>query len=85
MVRIPVFFYLSPDYIKMYAEKADNLQRNKNEIFTNDLLYDTISGMIAAENNQYERKYDLFNASYDLPMQMALTKHGQERIDKDNH
>ena len=85
MVRIPVFFYLSPDYRQMYAEKADNLQRHKNEIFTNDLLYDTISGMMAAENGQYEERYDLFSNSYTLPLDMALTKHGQERIDGDDH
>ena len=84
MVRIPVFFYLSPDYMQMYAEKADNLQKNKNEIFTNDLLYDTISGMMAAENSQYEERYDLFSNSYKLPLDMALTKHGQERIDGDD-
>lgn len=84
MVRIPVFFYLSPDYMQMYAEKVDNLQKNKNEIFTNDLLYDTISGMIAAENGQYEERYDLFSNSYTLSLDMALTKHGQERIDGDD-
>lgn len=84
MVRIPVFFSLSPDYMQMYAEKADNLQKNKNEIFTNDLLYDTISGMMAAENSQYEERYDLFSNSYKLPLDMALTKHGQERIDGDD-
>ena len=84
MVRIPVFFYLSPDYMQMYVEKAENLQKNKNEIFTNDLLYDTISGMMAAENSQYEERYDLFSNSYKLPLDMALTKHGQERIDGDD-
>lgn len=85
MVRIPIFFYLSPDYMQAYEKKVENLKRNKKKVFTNDLLYDTISGMIAAENNQYESKYDLFSTSYELTAGTALTKHGQERIDRDIH
>lgn len=85
MVRIPIFFYLSPDYMQAYEKKVENLKRNQKKVFTNDLLYDTISGMISAENNQYESKYDLFSTSYELTAGTALTKHGQERIDRDIH
>lgn len=44
----------------------------------------TDSGMMATENGQYEERYDLFSSSYTLPLDMALTKHGQEHFNQDN-
>lgn len=53
-------------------------------ILSFDPLYDTISGMMAAENGQYEGQYDLFSNVYTLSVDMALTKHGQKQIVEDS-
>lgn len=80
MVRVPLFIYLSPEYQKKYPETAENLKRNLDCVFTNDLMYDTISGLIKAENSCYEKNFDLSSAQYTLTKETALTKGGKIRI-----
>ena len=83
MIRIPFFVYVSPAYQQMYPETVKNLSSHRNAIFTNDLMYDTISGLLQAPNTAYESKWDLSNGHYDLPLDMAVSKHGEVRIAED--
>lgn len=83
MVRTPAFVYLAPDYKKSHTAVADNLRYNENMVFTNDLIYDMVCGILAAPNNGYDRKYDITSADYGLRKDMAVTKYGKIRIAKD--
>lgn len=83
MVRIPVFFYLSDEYEKKYPSVEINLKKHEGSIFTNDLLFDSVSGIIQAESNQYEKEFDLTQSGYSLTDNEAVTKHGQIKIIKD--
>ena len=83
MVRIPFFVYLSPAYEGMYPEVAQNLSRHKDDVFTNDLMFDTISGLIQAPNTDYEASYDISSSVYDLPVDKAVTKHGEWKVADD--
>lgn len=83
MVRTPAFVYLAPDYKKSHTAVADNLHHNVNMVFTNDLIYDMVSGILAAPNNGYDRKYDVTSADYGLRKDMAVTKYGKVRIAED--
>lgn len=83
MVRTPAFVYLAPDYKKSHTAVADNLRHNVNMVFTNDLIYDMVSGILAAPNNGYDRKYDVTSADYGLRKDMAVTKYGKVRIAED--
>lgn len=85
MVRIPVFFYLSEAYEKKYPSIVENLKSHQGTVFTNDLLFDSISGIIRAESDQYEKKFDLTQKDYDLTKDEALTKHGQIKISEDTN
>lgn len=77
MVRIPFFIYLSPDYLSAYENTAKNLRKNEHKVFTNDLMYDTISGILQLPNTFYEPRFDLSHDSYDLKPEEARTKHGE--------
>lgn len=83
MVRTPAFVYLAPDYKKSHTAVADNLRYNENMVFTNDLIYDMVCGILAAPNNEYDRKYDITSADYGLRKDMAVTKYGKIRIAED--
>lgn len=83
MVRIPIFIYLSPGFSQLYPNKNRYLKEHEQSIFTNDLLFDSICGLLAAANSQYDDKFDLFDENYQLSADVALTKHGQYLISDD--
>lgn len=83
MVRIPFFIYLSPDYLSVYENTAKNLRNNEHKVFTNDLMYDTISGILQLPNTFYEPRFDLSHDGYDLKPEEARTKHGEWDIVSD--
>lgn len=83
MVRIPMFIYLSPAYQNKYPQIAENIRNHEDRIFTNDLMYDTISGILQIPNSEYDSRWDLTSTEYDLPVEMAKTKHGEISISDD--
>lgn len=51
MVHTPVFFYFSPEYRKDYPQLVSNVEKHKDDFFTNDLMFDSLSGILLARNN----------------------------------
>ena len=74
--------YLSPDYRKIHPDILPALQSNKDKIFTNDLLFETASGIWQAKTNFYQDIYDLSSPFYVLD-QEAVTMHGKLLITDD--
>ena len=58
-VRIPVMIYTSPEYRKNNPELCTALYQHKENFFTNDMMYNTICGMLKAKSNFYDDKEDL--------------------------
>ena len=83
MLRIPFWVYLSPSYQEKYPETVRQLQNHKSSIFTNDLLYDAVSGILQTPNSEYNELYDITNAQYGISKENALTMHGQWKITDD--
>lgn len=83
MVRIPLWIYLSPEYRAAYPDAADMLKQHENEYFTNDLMFDTVSGLMQGQSNYYSSRYDLSSPDYSLPLEEAKTIHGKRMISED--
>ena len=83
MVRIPLWIYLSPSYQQAYPQVRQQLRAHENAIFTNDLLFDTLSGILRAPSNFYCRQCDLTSPDYNITRDNALTLHGKRRIAND--
>ncbi|MGN0954785.1 phosphoethanolamine transferase, partial [Dialister sp.] len=83
MTYVPAFVYLAPGYEHMYPEIARNLEENRTHVFTNDLIFDTVCGILNAPNTGYNEKYDLTSKSYGLTREDAVTKHGAIHISND--
>lgn len=77
MLHIPLFFYLSPGYETAFPNTAKALRNNREKIFTNDLLFDTMCGLIQAPNNDYSPTYDLTSPLYSLNADQALAVNGK--------
>lgn len=77
MLHIPLFFYLSPEYETAFPNTAKALRNNREKIFTNDLLFDTVCGLIQAPNNDYSPTYDLTSPLYSLNADQALAVNGK--------
>ena len=83
MVRIPMFIYLSPEYKKIFPERADNLIRNRGRYFTNDMIYDTVCGIINAPSARYNAGQDFSSVEYKFTRQNLTTMLGQKKLTED--
>jgi heptose-I-phosphate ethanolaminephosphotransferase len=83
MVRTPCFIYLSSQYGQRYPEVMSQLRGHVNSTFTNDLVFDTVCGLLKAPNNSYDSSYDLSSSNYSLTLDQAVTKNGKLHIKDD--
>ena len=83
MVRIPMWIYLSDEYRLKFPDKARNLEQNQSKVFTNDLIFDTICGLLGTTNSSYTDRFDLTNTKYELPSDMAVTMLGKVKLKTD--
>lgn len=83
MVHIPLWLYLSPEYAQAYPDTIRTLRNHSHDIFTNDLLFESLSGIIQAPSNFYHAEYDLSSPDYSLTLDQALTLHGKKHIRED--
>ena len=83
MVRIPFFIYLSPDYEKNFPEQTKILRSRKKEFFTNDMMYDTLCGILNAKSENYDSAQDFSSEDYKFNRENLTTMLGQRKISDD--
>ncbi len=83
MVRIPMFVYLSPDYRQAFPTQARTLKSHAQQFFTNDMIYDTVAGLLQAPSNHYEACQDFSSPDYAFTRDTLTTMMGQRRLRDD--
>ena len=83
MVRIPMFIYLSEEYEKNFPAQTQNLSSRREEYFTNDLLYDTVCGILNAPSANYDSTQDFSSKDYRFNRDNLVTMFGQQKISDD--
>ena len=83
MVRIPFWIYLSPQYQAAMPRRTAALYEHQQRYFTNDMLYDTISGLLNAPSNRYSPEQDFASYSYGFNRQNLTTMLGQHKLTED--
>lgn len=83
MIRSPVFVYLSKEYMNGHPTVAGNFRRNTGAVFTNDLLFEAVCGIMGAESNVYHAAYDMTSEKYGLTWNQAVSKYGAVRVQDD--
>lgn len=83
MVRIPMFVYLSDEYQSVYPEQTSVLKHNQKQFFTNDLIYDTVCGILNAPSNHYDQGQDFSSSQYRFNVDNLTTMLGEKKISED--
>lgn len=84
MTQIPMLAWFSDEYKTMYANKFNLLQKRENTLFSNDLFYDSLLGIIGLETDRYSALYDLTAKEYNLNAKNALVLNGKKKYTDDN-
>lgn len=86
MVEIPMYIYLSDQYIKENTSIYENLTKHKNYYFTNDMIFDTMLGIMHLQLGKDTSQYDLSSLDYNLRLDTLKTIHGKSMLkDKIKH
>ena len=83
MVRIPMFVYLSPAYRAAEPQVAAALRAHEQQYFTNDMIYDTVSGILRAPSNHYDATQDFASPAYRFTRDNLTTMLGQHALTED--
>lgn len=71
MVQIPFLGWFSNKYQHRYSDRYAVFADNTGEIFSNDLLYDTLLGIFDVKTDAYDQTYDLTSDRYTLDKEEA--------------
>ena len=86
MTQIPMIAWFSDDYKKEYSDKYNIFASHKHTLFSNDMFYDTMIGLLDVKTDHYNSKYDLSSKAYKLDPKDALVLHGKKYYtDKNNY
>lgn len=81
MTHIPLYIYLSDSYIQNNSAKYKSLEKQKNKLFTNDLLFNLMLGVLGINlNNIYEPNNDPIADTFDNNKERFKTLYGKKYI-----
>lgn len=81
MTHIPLYIYLSDSYIQNNSVKYKSLEKQKNKLFTNDLLFNLMLGVLGINlNNIYEPNNDPTADTFDNNKERFKTLYGKKYI-----
>lgn len=81
MAKIPMYMIFSPTFQERYGDRYTTLQEHRDEYFTNDLIYNTVLGIMGLqEAGSYEPGNDISNRQYDGNVARFTTGYGKKYI-----
>ncbi|MBQ8919503.1 MAG: phosphoethanolamine transferase [Acidaminococcaceae bacterium] len=84
MAYIPMYIYLTPDYRKENPEIFRNLHAARDNYFTNDLIFNTVLGIMGIQNDYfYEPENDLTSVKYNSDLNRFMTLYGKKHVSED--
>ena len=81
MAKIPLWMIFSNDYVKTHKSVYDCLVEHKFTPFSNDLLFDSVLGIIGGHDSEfYNSKNDISSQSYSHSVKDLKTLYGKKSI-----
>ncbi|QKT03812.1 phosphoethanolamine transferase [Ectothiorhodospiraceae bacterium 2226] len=80
MMHIPLYAWFSEDYRAQRPERVARLRARAARPFTNDIMYDTLLGIMGIETPHYRAGHDLGAPEYGIAKDALLTLHGERRV-----
>ena len=85
MAEIPLWMYFSDSYISEHKIKFDSLKNHAVTPFTNDLIFDTVLGILGAQKSEfYYKNNDLSSMEYNHSFHDLKTLHGKKSLSEAN-
>ena len=63
-LHIPMWIYITENYRQVSTTVAENLFQHKKSYFTNDMMFNTLSGLLGLPSNHYDPREDLTSDKY---------------------
>jgi heptose-I-phosphate ethanolaminephosphotransferase len=82
ILRIPFFISYNPKLLNSTGI-ITNLKAHRQQPFTNDVLYDTLVGLMNIKTPHYNAKYDLSSTKFDLPVSTLCSTEKKRKIGDD--
>lgn len=82
-LRIPLFVYLSDEYKALFPITTSTLIHNKNQYFTNDLIYDMICGILNIQSPNYDETQSIASPKYKFTRETLRTNLGRNSLSDD--
>ena len=83
MVRIPMWIYLSDAYQHAMPGHTRALRQHASRYFTNDMLYDTMCGLLNAPSERYDPGQDFASSTYRFTRETLCTMLGSRPLTSD--
>ena len=81
MAKIPLYMIFSDSYKQYHNDRYQVLSSARNKVFTNDLLYNTVLGVMGIHYAGHdEPQNDLSNSAYDDNIERFTTLYGKVKI-----
>lgn len=77
MVHIPLWMYFSDAYLQNNPDIMQQLYAKKEAFFTNDLIYDTMLGIMGIVTDKYDAGQDLASPQYSFTRENLKTMSGK--------
>ena len=80
IARIPVYFVFSDRYKSTHSDIVSILHKNKNKYFTNDMVFETLFGLMGVEGNNIDKRFDLTSLHYNMKLENMSTAWGKVKL-----
>ena len=83
MTRIPFWIYTSDQYERNHSQLFKTMLERRNMPFSNDMLYDTVLGMMGLTATRYDATADILSPKFDKDVSVLMTMYGNIMIRDD--
>ena len=84
MTRIPFAVYLSKSFENEQHETYDKIKKSNNRYFTNDLIFNTMLGLMDIKLKKFEEKNNIiWSKEYDNSKERFRTSYGRREISEE--
>ncbi len=83
MVHIPFWIYTSDHYQRTHRQLYARMWDRRNMPFSNDMLYDTLMGLMGLTATRYDGKSDILSLDFDKDITTLMTMYANRMIEDD--
>lgn len=84
MTTIPLFVWANDEWRNQHPDLWENMLKHSNEAFTNDMMFESMAGLIGISEETIDQSYDFSSASFDPPKNLK-TIHGRRLVTQESN